>query len=426
MKTVAFYTLGCKVNQYETQAMTELFLNEGYQVVDFSEPADIYVVNTCTVTNLGDRKSRQMLRRAKRRNPNAFLAVTGCYAQVAPKEVSKIDGIDLILGTDQRARIVELCEAGKQAMLVGDIMKVREFENMEISRYEERTRAFIKIEEGCDRFCSYCMIPFARGPVRSRPIESVVQEAERLIGHGYKEIILTGIHVASYGKDLKEVSLLDVIRAVHCLPGVERLRLSSVEPVFFTDDVIEAIARLPKVCRQFHLSLQSGCDATLSRMNRRYTTAEYAHAVQRLRAIMPEVAITTDVICGFPGETQEEFEATKAFLQTIGFAMIHVFPYSERKGTRAAQMEGSVPHPVREARAAEVSALAEAMRRDYMARFVGEESEIILEQSPQEGYMEGVTGTYIRVWVPHEGDHSKTVRVRLLSVQDGYMMGEIL
>lgn len=426
MKKVAFYTLGCKVNQYETQAMTELFINSGYEVVDFSEEADIYVVNTCTVTNLGDRKSRQMIRRAKKKNPNAFLAVTGCYAQVSPEEVAKIEGVDLILGTDKRAEIVELCEAGKKAMLVGDIMKVRAFENMTIDRYEERTRAFIKIEEGCDRFCSYCMIPFARGPVRSRPLEDVIDEANRLIAHGYREIILTGIHVASYGKDLKNVTLLDAIRAVHDLEGVERLRLSSVEPVFFTDAVIEELCALPKVCRQFHLSLQSGCDATLARMNRRYTTADYAHAVERLRAAMPEVAVTTDVICGFPGETEEEFQETCAFLQQIGFSMIHVFPYSERKGTRAADMEGSVPHPVREARAAKVGKLAEEMRKAYMAQFVGKEAEIILEQSPKEGYMEGVTDTYIRVWVPVTGRHAETVNVLLQSVEDGYMLGKIL
>ena len=426
MKKVAFYTLGCKVNQYETQAMTELFLNAGYRVVDFEEAADIYVVNTCTVTNLGDRKSRRMIRRAKKRNPAAFLAVTGCYAQVAPDEVAGIEGVDLVLGTDRRSEIVTLCEAGKKAALVGDIMKVRGFENMEISRYEERTRAFIKIEEGCDRFCSYCMIPFARGPVRSRPPESVVEEAKRLLSHGYREIILTGIHVASYGKDLKGVTLMDAIRAVHDLPGLQRLRLSSVEPVFFTDPVIAELASLPKVCRQFHLSLQSGCDETLMRMNRRYTTAEYAHAAERLRAAMPSVAITTDVICGFPGETGEEFEKTKAFLRTVGFAMIHVFPYSERRGTRAAEMEGSVPHKVREARAAEVARMAKEMRREYMARFTGQEAEIILETSPKEGYMEGVTDTYIRVWVPHEGDTGKTVRVRLLSVEDGYMTGEVL
>ena len=426
MKKVAFYTLGCKVNQYETQAMTELFQKAGYEVVSFESFADIYVVNTCTVTNLGDRKSRQMIRRAKKQNPNAFLAVTGCYAQVSPEEVAKVDGIDLILGTDKRREIVTLCENEIRAMLVGDIMKVREFENMAIGRYEERTRAFIKIEDGCDRYCSYCMIPFARGPVRSRPLEEVVEEAERLVCHGYKEIILTGIHVASYGKDLKGVTLLDAIRAVHQIDGVERLRLGSVEPVFFTDEVIRALSELPKVCRQFHLSLQSGCNETLSRMNRRYTTEEYRRSVERLRAAMPEVAITTDLICGFPGETEEEFRTTCDFLKKIGFAMIHVFPYSERKGTRAAGMEGSVPHKVREARAAKVGRLAKEMRREYMERFLGKEAILILEESPKEGYMEGVTDTYIRVWVPSKDRHGETVRVRLLSVEDGYMIGEIL
>ncbi|MDM8128763.1 tRNA (N(6)-L-threonylcarbamoyladenosine(37)-C(2))-methylthiotransferase MtaB, partial [Paraclostridium benzoelyticum] len=313
MKKVAFYTLGCKVNQYETEAMLEMFKKDGYTQVDSEEFADVYVINTCTVTHMSDRKSRQYIRRMKKKNPDAIIAVVGCYSQVSPEEILEIEEVNLVMGTNERRQIVEeikKLDASKKASTVDDIMKVRAFEEIEINQANGRTRAFMKIQDGCDRFCSYCIIPYARGgKVRSRDLESVVNEAKKLAHNGYTEIVLTGIHVASYGKDVKdaEVNLLSVIKAIDEIDGVKRIRLSSVEPILMTDEFIDTVSKMPKVCPHFHLSLQSGCDETLKRMNRRYTTEEYKEIVDKLREKMPEVAITTDVIVGFPGETNDEF-----------------------------------------------------------------------------------------------------------------------
>ena len=335
MKRVAFCTLGCKVNQYETEALSGIFRKAGYSVVDFEEEAEVYVINTCTVTNLSDRKSRQMIRKAKKNNKDSVVIVVGCYAQTAPEEVSKIEGVSMVIGTKDRGRIIEYIkelEAGGQKLnFVDDVMKAREFEELGIDVFRERTRAFIKIQEGCTQFCSYCIIPYARGPVRSRDEKNILNEITDLARSGYKEVVLTGIHIASYGKDIKTTSLIDIIKKVHEIEGIERIRLGSIEPTLINEEFIESIKKLEKVCPQYHLSLQSGCDRTLERMNRKYTTKDYRKSVALLRENIRDVAVTTDIMVGFPGETDEEFDETYRFLQEISFAGMHVFKYSQEK-----------------------------------------------------------------------------------------------
>ena len=359
MKKVAFYTLGCKVNQYETEAMLEMFEKDGYEQVGSEDYADVYVINTCTVTHMSDRKSRQYIRRMKKKNPDAIIAVVGCYSQVSPEEILEIDEVNLVMGTNERRDIVkeikklEVVEGEKKASTVDDIMKVRAFEEIEISQSNGRTRAFMKIQDGCDRFCTYCIIPYARGgKVRSRDMESIVNEAKTLAENGYEEVVLTGIHVASYGKDLKDedTKLLDVIKQINNIEGIKRIRTSSVEPILFTDEFVSEVSKMEKVMPHYHLSLQSGCDETLKRMNRRYTTAQYKEIVDKLRKEIPNVAITTDVIVGFPGETEEEFEKTYNFLKDIELSQMHIFKYSPRKGTKAADMENQVSPQIKHER----------------------------------------------------------------------------
>ena len=359
MKKVAFYTLGCKVNQYETEAMLEMFEKEGYEQVSNEDYADVYVINTCTVTHMSDRKSRQYVRRMRKKNPDAIIAVVGCYSQVSPEEILEIEEVNLVMGTNERRTIVneikklEALEGEKKASTVDDIMKVRAFEEIEISQSNGRTRAFMKIQDGCDRFCTYCIIPYARGgKVRSRDMESIINEAKTLAENGYEEVVLTGIHVASYGKDLREenVTLLDVIKKINEIDGIKRIRTSSVEPILFTDEFVNEVSKMEKVMPHYHLSLQSGCDETLKRMNRRYTTAEYKAIVDKLREAIPNVAITTDVIVGFPGETEEEFNETYNFLKDIELAQMHIFKYSPRKGTKAADMENQVSPQIKHER----------------------------------------------------------------------------
>lgn len=425
-KTVAFATLGCKVNQYETQAMTEKFIQAGYKAVDFSQPADVYVINTCTVTNMSDRKSRQMIRRAKKQKNGALVVATGCYAQRAPEALLAI-GVDLVLGCDGRKNIVSLVEshAGAPEMETEkNIFSVTEFEEMEVFGYADKTRAFIKIQEGCDRFCSYCIIPYARGRVRSRKLENVVAEAKRLCEAGFSEIVLTGIHVASYGKDLGGVTLLDAIKAVHALEGVKRLRLSSIDPLAFDSTFLDAICSLPKLCPHFHISLQSGCAETLTRMNRRYTPQQYREVVAAIRRAMPDAAITTDVICGFPGETQEEFAQSLAFVKSVGFAQVHVFPYSERSGTPAADMKPQVPMPEREARAHVMAEAGHTCRQAFLKGFVGREMEVLIEQKTETG-AEGLTANYIRV-LTDGGEPKSFVNVRITGVSGDDLTGGLV
>lgn len=433
MKKVAFYTLGCKVNQYETEAMTELFEKEGYEITDFDQYADVYVINTCTVTNLGDRKSRQMIRRAKKLNKHSIVAVVGCYAQTAAEEISKIKGVNLIIGTKDRSRIVELInqikEQEEQINVVQDIMTTREFEDMKVTAYKERTRAFLKIQEGCNQFCSYCIIPYARGPVRSRKPEDIVEEVQQLAQNGFKEIVFAGIHVASYGKDLKNTNLLDIIKRVHDIEGIERLRLSSIEPMTLTEEFVENAARLPKLCPHYHISLQSGCDATLKRMNRKYTTAEYREVVNRLRANFPDVAITTDVMVGFPGETEQEFEESKRFVDEISFAQVHVFKYSPRKGTPSVTFPNQVSPEEKERRSKIMIELSANSEKRFCDKFIGREMEVLFEQQvkEQDGYYEGLTPNYIRVVAHSDEDiEGQIMKVQLKERKEGFIAGTIV
>ncbi|MFZ5987704.1 MAG: tRNA (N(6)-L-threonylcarbamoyladenosine(37)-C(2))-methylthiotransferase MtaB [Bacillota bacterium] len=432
MKTVAFYTLGCKVNQYETEALSAIFEKAGYMVVDFEDMADIYVINTCTVTNLSDRKSRQMIRRAKKNNLNSIVIVVGCYAQTAPEEVNKIEGVNLVIGTKERSRIIDYIkeiESGKGKLnLVGDIMKTKEFEELGVDIYKERTRAFLKIQEGCNQFCSYCIIPYARGPIRSREEEKVIEEVVKLSKGGYREIVLTGIHVASYGKDIKTTSLIDIIKKVHQIEGIERIRLGSIEPTTINEDFIETVRSLKKMCPHYHVSLQSGSDSVLKRMNRRYTTEDYRRSVNLLRKNIEDVALTTDIMVGFPGETEEEFEETYRFLDEISFAGMHVFKFSPRKGTPAASYKDQVSPQKKEERSNKLIELASIKTLEFNKRYVGRELPVLFEQAvkSKDGCMEGLTPNYIRVLC--EGDMSlegKIVNVLLKEAANDHAVGII-
>jgi threonylcarbamoyladenosine tRNA methylthiotransferase MtaB len=430
LKKAAFYTLGCKVNQYETEAMIESFENAGYEIVDYSEYADVYIINTCTVTNMGDRKSRHIIRRALEKNPNAFVAVAGCYSQMAPKEVLEIPGVSLVVGTNERSRIVELVEyaeaKGEKLDLVEDIMKVREFEEMFIRNYKSRTRAFLKIQEGCDQYCTYCIIPYARGHIRSRKPDSIIAEVIELAGNGFKEVVLTGIHVASYGKDLGNTSLIEIIERIHNIDGIERIRMSSVDPNAMTDEFIDRLRKLPKICRHFHLSLQSGCDETLKRMNRHYTTEEYKRAVGKLREVFADVAITTDLIVGFPGETEEEFQKTVDFINEISFSAMHVFKYSPRKGTPAAKYQNQVTPQVKDARSKLIISIAGKNEKKFKKSFIGKKMKVLYEQSIDEknSIFEGLTENYIRVVSEsRENLKGKIIEVTLLELKENYMIG---
>ena len=406
---VAFYTLGCKVNHYETQAMEELFRNAGHTVVPFEDEADVYIVNTCTVTQISDKKSRQILSQAHRRNPDALIVAVGCYAEVAKDTVSDLPGVSLVLGTEGRKDIVRLVEQAAAGCVVPNYPAPFErhaFEELSAQK-DSRTRATLKVQDGCVSFCSYCIIPFARGALRSRTLESTKHELIMLAENGYREVVLTGIQLSAYGVDLKDKpELSDLISLADGIPGLERLRLGSLEPRVITDRFLSVAQNSRTLCRQFHLSLQSGSDTVLKRMNRRYTTAEYRHAVERIRAVMPDAAITTDVIAGFVGETEEEHRETMRFVEEIGFARIHVFPYSRRKGTKADAMEGHLPRALKEARTKELIALGETLEADFIDRQLQKTVDVIMEDDGT-----GYTGNYIRVRC--DGACGETVRVKL-------------
>ena len=396
-KTVSFYTLGCKVNQYESEAVSSIFEKNGYKVVAFDDHSDVYIINTCTVTNLSDRKSRQAIRKAKKTNPDSIVAVMGCYAQTASEEVLKIPGVNLVIGTKDRNRIMEYLErleAGEcRINAVDNIMTSRSFEELKVATFKERTRAYLKIQEGCSQFCSYCIIPYARGPIRSRNPEAVIDEVKELAANGFTEIVLTGIHLASYGKDLKTTSLLDIIKKINEVEGIQRIRLGSIEPTTITEEFVKAAAEMPKLCPHYHLSLQSGCDNTLKAMNRKYTSGEYLESVELLKKYIPDVAITTDLMVGFPGETDEDFEASLSFAEKIGFAKIHVFKYSPRKGTPAAEAPNQISSEVKESRSEKMLALSDRLEEAYLNRFIDREMAVLFEQELQEqkGYIEGLT-----------------------------------
>ncbi|HOJ09249.1 MAG TPA: tRNA (N(6)-L-threonylcarbamoyladenosine(37)-C(2))-methylthiotransferase MtaB [Clostridiales bacterium] len=431
MKKVAFCTLGCKVNQYESEAVSNLFENAGYTIVDFDEIADIYVINTCTVTGISARKSRQMVRRAKSLNREAIIVVMGCYSQTSPEEVSNIPGVDLIIGTSDRNKIIEYVEeitqCGKQLNTVEGIMKKRDFEELHVDKYKERTRAYLKIQEGCTQFCSYCIIPYARGPVRSRNPEEVLKEVKRLSDNGFKEVILTGIHVASYGRDLRNTSLLDIICRIHEVDGIERIRLSSIEPTTITNDFVQIVKNLNKLCPHYHISLQSGCDETLKRMNRKYDTSEYRSVVERLRDNINDVAITTDVMVGFPGESDNEFEQTYEFLQEICFSKMHVFKFSPRKGTPAYSFTNQVPGDVKEERSRKLIELSDECALKFQRQFEGRTMPVLFEQEAGENSIEGLTPNYIRVFCRGSNSLKGEIRdVVLKNTYNDFMDGEII
>ena len=433
MKKVAFYTLGCKVNQYETEAMLEMFKEDGYEQVGSEDYADVYVINTCTVTHMSDRKSRQYIRRMKKKNPDSIIAVVGCYSQVSPEEILEIEEVNLVMGTNERRTIVdeikklEQAQGEKKASTVDDIMKVRAFEEIEISQSNGRTRAFMKIQDGCDRFCTYCIIPYARGgKVRSRDMESIVNEAKTLAENGYEEVVLTGIHVASYGKDLREnkVGLLDVIKRINEIDGIKRIRTSSVEPILFTDEFVDEVSKMEKVMPHYHLSLQSGCDDTLKRMNRRYTTSEYKEIVDKLRREIPDVAITTDVIVGFPGETEEEFDKTYNYLKELELSQMHIFKYSPRKGTKAADMESQVNPQLKHERSEKLLNLNKENFKKFASRMLNKEFDVLFEQSIGDNKYEGLTPNYLKTIVECNDDIAgKIVKVKITEVKDEYIEG---
>lgn len=399
MKTVAFITLGCKVNQYETNAMIQQFLQKGYEIVEATEKADIYVVNTCTVTNMSDRKSRQMLRRVKELNQEAVVVACGCYVQVAKKEIEKIEEIDLVLGNNEKKEIVEIVEEyreeNKKHMEMEDVMHQKEYVELGEITYTEKTRAVIKVQDGCDRFCSYCIIPYARGRVRSRKPEKVLAEIKKIAEEGIREVVITGIHIASYGKDFKEkYQLIDLLEEINKIEKIQRIRLGSIEPLLITEEFVERLSKLEKICHHFHLSLQSGCDETLKRMNRKYTTKEFQEIVDRLRKVYQDVILTTDIIVGFPQESQEEFEKTYQFLRKIKFYQMHVFKYSPRKGTKAAQMKGQIDGKIKEKRSQKIIELSNQNKKEYNKEYIGKEVEVLFEEE-KEGFYQGHTKNYI-------------------------------
>ena len=417
-KTVCFYTLGCKVNQYESNAMAQKLANSGYQIVHEGENADIAIVNTCTVTNMSDRKSRQVLRRIKKTNLNTIVVAVGCYVQVAKDKLEAIPEIDLVLGNNEKQDIVQFIEAyiksKRNLNKVSDVMHQKQFIDLGSVTYTEKTRATIKIQDGCDRFCSYCIIPYARGRVRSRSPKNVIDEVNKIVKNGMQEVVITGIHVASYGKDFEEeYKLIDLLEDLNKIDGLKRIRLSSIEPMIITDEFVKRLKKLEKVCHHFHLSLQSGCDETLKRMNRRYSTSEFMQVVNRLREAYDDVILTTDIIVGFPGETEEEFETTYNFLKKVKFYKMHVFKYSQRKGTKAAIMPGQIDGNVKESRSQRLIELSNTYQQEYNSQYNGKEVEVLFEE--REGkYFKGHTANYIMVKYETEEEIEnclKTVKV---------------
>lgn len=425
---IAIYTLGCKVNQYETQAMEQELTRRGHTLVPFEDTADAYIINTCSVTAISDKKSRQMIRRARKLNPEAIVAACGCYVQTHTEEAAGL-GIDLVGGTGQRMeflqQLLSAAEEKSQRVLVDDALHRHEFEILPAGGQQSRTRAMLKVEDGCRNFCTYCIIPFARGPVRSLPPEEAVRQTKQLAAEGYREMVLTGIEISSWGQDLAgEGSLIDLLEAVSAAAGVMRIRLGSLEPRTITEDFCRRAAALNNLCPHFHLSMQSGCDETLRRMNRRYDTARYYESVELLRAHFPGVAVTTDLIVGFPGETEEEFEKTLLFIRRCGFAQIHVFPYSVRPGTKAADME-QVPKAIKEERAARAGEVAAALHEEYLQSCVGKTLPVLFEQPGVPGFYTGHAPNYMEVSAPGENLHNCLRPVRITGVEGGILKGEI-
>lgn len=434
MKKAALHNLGCKVNAYETEAMQQILEDAGYEIVPFTERADVYVINTCSVTNMADRKSRQMLHRAKKLNPDAIVVGAGCYVQTKEAQALVDDAIDIVIGNNRKHELLQMLEEYEQsharAKSIVDINhEKQEYEELFLSRTAEHTRAFIKVQDGCNQFCSYCIIPFARGRVRSRNAKDVLAEIRRLAENGYQEVVLTGIHLSSYGVDIDD-NLLHLIEQVHEVEGIKRIRLGSLEPRIVTEEFVKRLSELPKICPHFHLSLQSGCDATLIRMNRRYDTEEYEHGCRILRKYFEHPAITTDVIVGFPGETDEEFETTKAYLERIHFYEMHIFQYSKREGTKAAVMPGQIPETFKKQRSEMLLELETRMSKEYRDYYIGKKVEVLLEEPFEwEGktYFIGYTKEYVKVAYQTDGDKTNQFVLGILKEQlaeDIYLMVE--
>ncbi len=429
MKKVAFCTLGCKVNQYETNAMEKAFVEAGYEIVNFEEKADVYVINTCTVTNMSDKKSRQMIRKAKQLNNKAIVVATGCYVQVSKEKLEEIEEVDLILGNNEKKEIVQYVERfeNKKIVHTEDVLHQKEFIDFGITTNMEKTRAVIKIQDGCDRFCSYCIIPYARGRVRSRKLENVIQEVECLAKRGVKEVVLTGIHIASYGKDFndEDISIIDLLEKVNKVEGIQRIRLGSLEPTIITEQFLNRLSKLEKICHHFHLSLQSGCNETLKRMNRRYTTNEFEKVVKLLRKTYEDVILTTDIIVGFPGETEEEFNRTYEFLKRICFYKMHIFKYSRRKGTKADLMENQILPEIQEIRSKKLIELSNANQERYNKEYVGKTVEVLFEEKDGD-YIKGHTKNYIVVKVKNDNIsryHNEIINVKITECTKEELIG---
>lgn len=428
--TFNIITLGCKVNQYESEAVEELFLQKGYEKAQTN--ADIYVINTCTVTNMSDRKSRQMISKARRDNPDAIVAVMGCYSQVKPEEVAEIEGVDIVLGSRNKENVVDLCEDILQNKNAIDKIiapsESKTFEELQISNQTEMTRAYIKIQDGCNMYCSYCLIPYARGNIVSRDIDSIVEETKRLADNGFKEIVLTGIHVASYGKDFdSDISLIDVIEAVASVEKIKRIRLSSMEPRHISLDFLERMKATGKACDHFHLSLQSGSDDILKDMNRKYDSKMYKEKVDLIRDVFPNAGLTTDIIVGFPGESQENHEETMEFVDEIKFAKTHLFKYSPREGTRAAKMTGQVDGNIKKQRLHDLERIEEKNRMDFLEEQIGKVLEVLIEsKSDLEGYSGGYSTNYLKVNVKNNIPANTIVRVKITDIIKDELVGEIV
>lgn len=435
MAKIAFYTLGCKVNQADTASMENLFLRSGHQLVSFDGEADVYIINTCVVTNTGQRKSRQTIHRAIRKNPNALIVVTGCYPQTAAEEVKAIAGVDMIIGNQDRAQIVQLVEerlAHRQTDTLDAVHKLTAstaFEEMAAGDITDKTRAFLKIQEGCNQFCTYCIIPYARGPLRSRSLESIRTETQRLISAGFKEIVLIGIHLGCYGKENPDgPTLYDAVKTVLDVPGVQRLRLGSLESVEVEPRLLTLLQEDARFCRHLHLPLQSGCDKTLQAMHRPYTTAKFKTLLADIKTKVPDIAITTDVIVGFPGETEADFETTCKFAESCGFSKMHIFPFSARKGTPAEKFAGAVTEAVKKERADILGRIDETMHKAFLQAMVGQNAKVLFEQPAGEDYFEGLTGNYQRVFVKSGGRNlgGEILPVKITAFDGEKLLGEII
>lgn len=428
MQTVAFHTLGCKVNSYESEAMLHLFKEAEYQEVSFKEVADVYVINTCTVTNTGDSKSRQMIRKAIRKNPHAIVCVVGCYSQVAAKEIEEIEGVNVILGTQHRSRIVELVnqykEENKTIIKVDSVMKLKTFEDLNINAFKN-TRAFLKIQEGCNNFCTFCIIPYARGRIRSREKDSVLQQAQRLVDNGYGEIVLTGIHTAGYGEDLKDYSFYDLLADLVHIKGLKRLRISSIETSQITDEIISLIAENPIVVEHLHVPIQSGCDSVLKRMRRKYTIDEFHQKISKIRKLLPNMAFTTDVIVGFPGESEEEFETTYQTIKNIGFTELHVFPYSPRKNTPAATMKDQVDGKIKQERVNRLLELSKELNSTYAKKQIGKTLPVLLETRDGANLI-GHTDNYLKIKVKTKEDLIGQVKDVIIEEYEDILIGSVI